>query len=419
MSTAEPFDHKPLPLSAVRYNLRAIAAFGIFGFANTILPHIIFSGLYLIIPFPRPVVLIIELLPALAVELLFPHVLHYVPHWACPVFVANCWILATITTNASPPNVVAPIRILIAILASASTAAGKVFFLSQLSLYGKTALAGWGTGIAAGSAIRDLLPTLLMLYTNMVLRDCINYTYCLLLATVAAYFLILPSPLIQYELENLAAEGELTPEIEEQKLSLLSEEISSSDMSFGVRFNRNMHLLGSKLFRLCINPLLLVTAVQVLVSPGTTRASAMLPIFPRYSAFSAAHDFAFQYGNLLARSTALLFRTRRLRLIFALLVFCTTAAILNTAFLLTSSAYFLFGILFAIGWLGGMMYMGIFGAAMDYLGLNPEADAEFAIGSIGIGETAGILIGSLAGVTFDTQLCGLAKRSGRWCSTLP
>lgn len=31
MSTAEPFDHKPLPLSAVRYNLRAIAAFGIFG----------------------------------------------------------------------------------------------------------------------------------------------------------------------------------------------------------------------------------------------------------------------------------------------------------------------------------------------------------------------------------------------------
>lgn len=65
------------------------------------------------------------------------------------------------------------------------------------------------------------------------------------------------------------------------------------------------------------------------------------------------------------------------------------------------------------------MYTNIFGAAMDYLSRNPETDAEFALGSIGIGETAGTLIGSLAGVTFDTQLCGLARRSGRWCSALP
>ncbi|KAL6903114.1 Batten's disease protein Cln3 [Trichoderma evansii] len=419
MPLAEPFIQKPVSISSARFNLRVFAAFGIFGFANILLPHIIFSGLYLIIPFPRPIVLIIELLPALAVELLFPHVLYYVPHRVWPILIASCWILAAIVTSASPPNVVAPIRILIAVLASASTAAGKVFFSSQLSLYGKTALAGWGTGIAAGSVLRDILPAVLTFYTNMVLRDCIGYAYCLLLAIVAAYFLILPSPPIQYELENSATEGEFTSEIEEQKLSLLSGEISSSTMSFWARFNRNMNLLGNKLFRLCINPLLLVTAVQVLVSPGTTRASVMLPIFSRYSAFSAAHDLTFQLGNLLARSTALLFRTRRPRLIFALLVFCTMAAILNTTFLVTTNPYFLFGSLFTIGWLGGMMYMNIFGVAMDYLSRNPEADAEFALGSIGIGETAGTLMGSLAGVTFDTQLCGLAKRSGRWCSTLP
>lgn len=328
-------------------------------------------------------------------------------------------MLATIVTNASPPNVVAPIRTLIAILASASAATGRVFFSSQLSLYGKTALAGWGTGIAAGSALCDILPTVLTLYTKMVLRDCIGYAYCLPLVIVTAYSLILPSPPIQYGLENSAAKGDFTSEIEEQKLPLLCGELSSSDTRFWVRFNRNMHLLSNKLFRLCINPLLLVTAVQALISPGTTRASIMLPIFSRYSAFSTAHGLTFQLGNLLARSTALLFRTRRPRLIFALMVFCTMAAILNTAFLLTANAYFLFGSLFTIGWLGGMMYTNIFGAAMDYLSRNPETDAEFALGSIGIGETAGTLIGSLAGVTFDTQLCGLARRSGRWCSALP
>lgn len=389
------------------------------GFANTLLPHIIFSGLYLIIPFPRPIVLVIELLPALAVELVFPHALHYVPHWVWPALVANCWILAAIVTNASPPNVIAPIRTLIAILASASAATGRVFFSSQLSLFGKTALAGWGTGIAAGSALCDILPTVLTLYTNMVLRDCIGYAYCLLLTIVAAYFLLLPSPPMQYEIKISKAGGEITPETEKQKLSLLSGESTSTNMSFWVRFHCNMHLLGNKLFRLCINPLLLVTALQALVSPGTARASIMLPIFSRYSAFSTAHGLTFQLGNLLARSTALLFRNRRPRLIFALLVFCTAAAVLNTAFLLTSNAYLLFGNLFAISWLGGMTYMNIFGAVMDYLTRHSENDAEFALGSIGIGETVGILIGSLAGVTFDTQLCGLAKRSGRWCSTLP
>ncbi|KAL7921041.1 Batten's disease protein Cln3 [Trichoderma austrokoningii] len=414
-----PFIPKPVSISSAGFNSRVFSAFGIFGFANTLLPHIIFSGLYLIIPFPRPIVLIIELLPALAVELLFPHALGYIPHWVWPVLVANCWILATIVTNAAPPNVVAPIRTLIAILASASTATGRVFFSSQLSIYGKTALAGWGTGIAAGSVVRDILPTVLTIYANMVLRYCVGYAYCLLLAIVAAYFLILPSPPMQYELENSAAKGKFTSGIEDQKLSLLPGELSSANMSFWARFYRNMHLLGNKLFRLCINPLLLVTAVQILVSPGTTRASIMLPIFSRYSAFSTAHGLTFQLGNLLARSTALLFRTRRPKLIFALLVFCTTATILNTAFLLTANAYFLFSSLFAIGWLGGMMYMNIFGAAMDYLGRNPETDAEFTLGSIGIGETAGTLIGSLAGVTFDTQLCGLAKRNGRWCSALP
>ncbi|KAL7898618.1 Batten's disease protein Cln3 [Trichoderma sp. SZMC 28014] len=390
MPEAKPFTQKPVSISSAGYNLRVFSAFGIFGFANTLLPHIIFSGLYLIIPFPRPIVLIIELLPALAVELLFPHVLHFVPHWTWPVLVANCWILATIATKASPPNVIAPIRTLIAILASASAATGRVFFLSQLSLYGKTALAGWGAGIAAGNALRDVLPTILTLYTNMVLRDCIGYAYCLLLTILAAYFLLMPAPPMQYEVEHSKAGGEFTSEIEEQKLSLLSREPSSTSMSF-----------------------------WTLVSPGTTRASIMLPMFSRYSAFSTAHGLTFQLGNLLARSTSLLIRNRRPRLIFAMLVFCTTAAILNTAFLLTSNAYLLFGSLFTIGWLGGMTYMNIFGAAMDYLTRHSENDAEFALGSIGIGETAGILIGSLAGVTFDTQLCGLAKRAGRWCSALP
>lgn len=374
-------------------------------------------------PFSQPVVLLIELLPAIAVKLLIPHTLHYTPHWVWLVLLSSCWILATIAANAAPPNVVALIRTLIAVLASANTAVAEVFFLSQLSQYGKTALAGWGAGAAAGGALRAVLPNVLTIRMGLTLRNATGYVYYLLLAMVFAYFLVLPSPLCRgpdiLATENeLAAQDEAALEMESQKFSLLPMETPPLSISFWERLHHNLQFMSNKLLRLCIDPLLLVTAAQVLVSSGTPRASSALPIFSGYSAFSVAYGLAFQLGNLIARSTALLFRTRRPKLIFALLVVCSIAAILNTALILSVNAYVVFGLVSAIGWLSGMMYMNIFGAAMEYLSRNPDADAEFALGSIGVGETAGNLIGSLAGVTFESQLCGLASRSGRWCSTV-
>ncbi|KAL7906320.1 Batten's disease protein Cln3 [Trichoderma velutinum] len=389
------------------------------GFANTLLPYIIFTSLYLIVPFSLPVVLLIELLPATAVKLFVPHILHYTPHWVWLALLSGGWILATVAANAAPPNVIAPIRTLIALLVSANTAVAEVFFLSQLSHYGKPALAGWGTGSAAGGALRAVLPITLTIQMGLMMRNATIYAYYLLAAMMAAYFLVLPSPeLDSMAVDELAGEHEAATETESHKPFLLTAETHSQTISFWERIHRNMQLMSSKLLRLCIDPLLLVTAAQALVRSGTPRASRALRSFSGYQSFSATYGLAFQIGDLIARSTALFFRTRRPRLIFALLVPCCLAAVLNTSLMLSVNAYFIFGLISAIGWLSGMMYMNIYGAAMEYLKRNPDADAEFALGSIGVGETAGMLIGSLAAVTFESQLCGLASRSGRWCSTI-
>ncbi|KAL7962791.1 Batten's disease protein Cln3 [Trichoderma compactum] len=401
------------------WDLRTFTAFGIVGFANTLLPYIIFSSLYLIVPFSLPVVLLIELLPAIAVKLLVPHILHYALDWVWLALLSVCWILATVAANAAPPNVIAPIRVLIAVLASSNTAVAEVFFLSQLSHYGKTALAGWGTGTAAGGALRAVLPTILTIRMGLMMRNATSYVYYLLVAMVAAYFLILPSPVLDTMAVNeLAGEDEAAVEMESHKSSPITAESHSQTIGFWERIRLNMQLMSSKLPRLCIDPLLLVTAVQTLVSSGTPRASRALRSFSGYQSFSATYGLAFQIGNFIARSTALLFRTRNPRLIFALVVVCCLVAILNTSLMLSVNTYVVFGIIYSIGWLSGMMYMNIYGAAMEYLGRNPDVDAEFALGSIGVGETAGTLIGSLAAVTFESQLCGLASRSGRWCSTI-
>ncbi|KAL6694552.1 Batten's disease protein Cln3 [Trichoderma pleuroticola] len=401
------------------WDLRTFTAFGIVGLANTLLPYIIFSSLYLIVPFSLPVVLVIELLPAIAVKLLIPHILHYTPHWVWLALLSACWILATVAANAAPPNVIAPIRTLIAVLASANTAVAEVFFLSQLSHYGKTALAGWGTGTAAGGALRAVLPTILTIHMGLMMRNATRYVYYLLVAMVAAYFLVLPSPVLDTMAVNeLAGEDEAAVEMESHKSPLITAESHSQTIGFWERVHSNMQLMSNKLLRLCIDPLLLVTAVQALVSSGTPRASRVLRSFSGYQSFSATYGLAFQIGDFIARSTALLFRNKRPRLLFALLVVCCLAAILNTSLMLSANRYVVFGLISSIGWLSGMMYMNIYGAGMEYLSRNPDVDAEFGLGSIGVGETAGMLIGSLAAVTFESQLCGLASRGGRWCSTI-
>ncbi|KAL7813934.1 Batten's disease protein Cln3 [Trichoderma aethiopicum] len=408
--------------STAGWEVRTFAAFGIAGIANTLLHYIILSSLYLIVPFPQPVVLLIELLPALAIKLVVPHLLHHTPPWIWLLLLTSCWILATVTANAAPPNVIAPIRVLIAVLASTTATAGEVFFLSRLSRYGKAALAGWGTGTAVGGALRAVLPVLVTVRLGVMLRGITGYAYYLVAALLAAWFLVLPS-VRNHRLESLDAESEFVVEDKtvpetfgSQKSSIFTAKKCSS-FSFWERFRRNMLLLSNKLLGLYIDPLLLVTATQVLVLTGTPRASIALPGFSGYSTFSAAYGLAFQTGNVVARSTALLVRTRRPRLVFAMLVTCSLAAILNTALMLSENAYVVFGVVSAVGWCSGTMYMNTFGAAMEYLSRNPEEDAEFALGSIGVGQTVGLLVGGLAGVMFEAELCGLGSRSGRWCAT--
>lgn len=348
--------------------------------------------------------------------------MHHTPPCTWLLLLTSCWILATVAANAAPPNVIAPIRVLIAVLASATAAVGDVFFLSRLSLYGKAALAGWGTGTAVGGALRAVLPVLVTVRLGVMLRSVTGYAYYLVGALVAAWFLVLPSSQ-SHRMETLTAEGKFAVEDETfsetfgiQRLSTFAAKRCSS-FSFWERFRRNMLLLSNKLLGLYIDPLLLVTATQIFVLSGTPRASMALPGFSSYSTFSAAYGLAFQTGNVIARSTALLVRTRRPRLVFAMLMACSLAAILNKALMLSENAYVAFGVVSAVGWCSGTMYMNTFGAAMEYLSRNPEEDAEFALGSIGVGQTVGLLVGGLAGVMFEAELCGLGSRSGRWCAT--
>ncbi|KAK3186762.1 hypothetical protein K4F52_004508 [Lecanicillium sp. MT-2017a] len=60
-------------------NLSIIVGYAILGFTNIILPSIIFSACYLIIPYSRRTVTVILVLPALVAKIAIPHVLQDIP----------------------------------------------------------------------------------------------------------------------------------------------------------------------------------------------------------------------------------------------------------------------------------------------------------------------------------------------------
>jgi hypothetical protein len=102
------------------------------GFVNTILHFLIFAAAYLIIPYPRPVVIVIHTLPAVATNFLLPHVVHYLLYWSRPKLFSVIWIIAAIFASVTPPNVPSIFRISTVLAFSIPSAAGDISWLGQL-----------------------------------------------------------------------------------------------------------------------------------------------------------------------------------------------------------------------------------------------------------------------------------------------
>ncbi|KAJ6780795.1 hypothetical protein PWT90_09474 [Aphanocladium album] len=386
------------------------------GFCNVILSSIIFSSSYLIIPYSRPVVILIQVLPALAMKLLAPHALHYVPWKLRPFLFTACWSLAAFVATVTPANVPAVWRVLITMLAAATAAATEVSCMGYLRHFGRAGLAGWGIGTGAASLLWAVAPYFMAVSMHVVLRSALGYTHYFIGASLVASSMILRRPPVftTTTVDSIKFDARAA---EEGGSFVIQEPEPGEPQTKSARFEHNLRLIDP-LAKPYIRSLCFAFTLQALVAPGISRAYGQSSAFGSFETFYAIYSLAFQAGNLVSRSTILLIRFRQLARLTSLLAVVSAAILFNGVASVFSSPYLVLPSLFVTGLLGGAVYANIYASALEQMATDKPADAEFGLGAISAGETAGTLCGSLLAALVEQSLCSVDAGTGtRWCYT--
>ncbi|KAH6980942.1 batten's disease protein Cln3 [Ilyonectria sp. MPI-CAGE-AT-0026] len=397
--------------------LPSYLGFAILGLVNTVVPFIVFSANYLIIPYPRWVVILIETLPALITKLVVPHFLHHVPYWMRPLTAGACWILVAVVTNVTPPNVAPPSRIFTTVLAASAAAAMEVSFLGMTRYYGKAGLAGWGAGVGAGAVFCAVLPFVLTVWMEAFLRTFIDLIYVLTGAMLVGFFAILPGAPVNYPDTQRKRSKDDIEDGPEGAFFLMFDPLEELTRLLSTE---NRVALIKAVVRPYMVPLFIAFATQTLIFPGISRALPVSPAFETFFSYFTTYGFAFQLGGFVSRTLTPLFRARSTKAPFTILGLAAAVVLINATFSLFSSPVLIGLLAFCAGLMGGAIYMIVMGNVLEDKTSEPGINQEFCLQAVGAGETAGTMVGGLLGSILEASFCKWDIGAGathRWCQT--
>ncbi|KAF4982941.1 hypothetical protein FZEAL_1511 [Fusarium zealandicum] len=361
--------------------------FAILGLVNVLVPFIVHSANYLIIPYPRWIVVLIETLPALLTKLVIPHLLHHVPYWMRPLTVGGCWITVAIFTKLTPPNMAPPLRIFSSVLASVAAAAMEVSFLGMMRYYGRASLAGWGAGVGVGAVFCAVLPFILTVRMESFLRSFIDCIYVLTGAMLMAFFVILPAPPVNYP-DTRHDLGKVDIEDSRDGSLLIQDPVRELSRMLSTKNRIN---LTRSMVRPFMVPLFAAFAAQALAYPGISRALPLPSTSGSFFSYYTSYGLAFQLGSFISGTYTPLFRPRIARLACTVLGVVTVAMLINAMLILFSSQVLVRLLAFGAGLGGGAIYMSVLDNILEGKSLEPGINQEFSLQMVGAGKTAGDL----------------------------
>ncbi len=366
-------------------------------------------------------VALILILPALATKIVIPHVLPEIPWAQRPIRLALLWAVAGIFAAVAPPDVRPVLRILCAAVASATAAAAEVSSLGHLRHFGRPGLAGWGMGTGAAASAWAVAPYVLTANMRMALRDCLWYVTHLVAAMLFAHYIFLRHPPVSKIQSDDHDNHDSHDMIKFDAVAAgpgsvfsVREPIFRASTATG-RIRHNLKVTD-KLVRPYMRPLLCSFTLQMLVAPGMARAYAKLPAFATFESFFAAYSLAFHAGSFVSRSAILLHRAQKLRRVPSAMTVVAALIVVNGIFAFVATPVVVLPAMFVAGLLGGAVYAHVFATAVEQTSNEHVDDAEYTLGVIGVGETAGVLLGTLLGTFIEMGFCEVDRGTGlRWC----
>ncbi|KAK1658823.1 batten's disease protein Cln3 [Colletotrichum godetiae] len=385
---------------------RIFLAFALIGLTNTILPSLIHAANYLIIPYPRHIVILIEVAPVLLTKLTLPFIIHRIPCRIRPLLVAVVWVILKRIADDTPPNVPPPIRIATTIIASAASAAMEVSCLGTLGQAGLPGLAGWGFGTGAGSLENAAWPFLLTYGAGKLLRSATTYIYYAVALLLVAHFVVLPPRFSKRCTKNDARGKQHENVIVEEGQSFLWH-----DRSAGLNHERSRFESLRNLIRSEISPLFIASAAMSLPQYGLARpleGSA----FETFAHFYTTYGMALHLGVWIGRSSLKILPVRNLRLHMTTLFVWVALSFFNAMFLV--STHLAFFMVFLIGLAAGSVYVNVLARLV---GEGRETAArEVGVGFVTAGDAGGLLVGGVVGSLLEMTMCRSLVDGKRWCN---
>lgn len=373
------------------------------------LPSIIFSANYLIVPYSRATVALITVLPALAGKIIFPHIVNKISRPVRPALFSAGWILATIFSILNPPNVPPLLRIATCVLAAASWSATEVSYLGRLHQYGPWALNGWGFGTGLASVACAVWPYLWTVKSNHTLRDATPFALYLIGVLAVAFYLV---PANVPHKEKSFDDG-----IDEEAKSSLLRQDSEYGYSISARETAagNLSTLSS-LVRPYMMPLYSAAVVQAFVIPGLSRAYGR-DSFGDYYTAQTVYAMCMALGVLIGRMSLLVGQVDNTRPLAALAIMLASAVAVDGIFVFTTSRFMYMFCFVLIGTLAATVYINVYATAAGQVDQDSGPRIDFGLAVIGSADTLGFLIGTLTACAMESQLCGGGDGArARWCS---
>ncbi|EPS39113.1 hypothetical protein H072_7136 [Dactylellina haptotyla CBS 200.50] len=411
-------------------NPRVCAAFWLFGLINNVLYVIILSAaLDLVGPdVPKGVILLFDVMPSFLTKLTAPYFIHLVSY---RVRVIWFFLLSTCGMIVVAFGDSIGWRLFGIAVASLSSGAGEMTFVSMTHFYDHFSLAMWASGTGGAGIVGSAFYLALSTWFGFSIQTSLMLSCFLPLVMLVAFFGVLPRDVLPSGGEREGARGtyarvpgadeEQDPveDDEAMRSPVLSNTSSFAARNAGTTLSRAFSSFKGNLRRMkglvvpYIIPLLLVYISEYTINQGVAPTLLYrledMP-FKNYRDAYPTYNTIYQVGVFISRSSTPFIRIRYLyppsMLQFLNLVILAAHAVLN----FIPSIWAIFLIIFWEGLLGGLVYVNTFAEITDHV---PHEDREFSLAATTVSDSGGICVAAFISMALETWLCSYQVSHGR------
>ncbi|OUM54428.1 hypothetical protein BVG19_g3816 [[Candida] boidinii] len=428
-------------------------AFWIFGLINNVLYVVILSAAAdLVGPLvPKATVLAADIIPAFIFKLVAPFFVHLIPYTTrifCLVFLSTIGMIIIASSSNSSSSI--SLTLFGIVLASLSSGLGELTFLQLTHYYGDSSITGWSSGTGGAGLVGSfaylflttwlgldvkialflfcIVPTVILLNyfyflpkSNNVISTGLPQHHSLAInehSNDSARFLIPHTPGTGSDLTTPSSftDGDDTgDDIEINSYNTVTE-VSYKDYMNSGKLKTHIKITLNRLKPLVLPymlPLLTVYLGEYVINQGIS-PTLLFPIeelpFKQYRDAYVTYGTLYQLGVFISRSSGSFIRINNLYMPAISQILNCIICILQALYVIFPNIYILFLLMFYEGLLGGAAYVNTFMLLREQVS---PTEREFALGAVGISDSAGIVIAAIISIQIEPRLCQYQVDDGR------